>query len=48
VEEATGLVFGAILTVNSLEKMRKKEEKLEAFLKFLSSECKVQTEKKRV
>jgi len=30
-EEATGLVFGAILMVNSLEKMRKKEEKARNF-----------------
>ena len=30
-EEATGLVIGAILMVNSLEKMRKKEEKARNF-----------------
>ena len=30
-KEATGLVFGAILTVNSAGKMRKNEEKAQSF-----------------
>ena len=45
-EETTGLIFEAILMVNSLEKMETRKKKLKVFLKFLDSGCRVQLRRK--
>ena len=45
-KETIGLVFGAILMANSLEKMETKKKKLEAFPKFLKLWTQSSTKKK--
>jgi len=47
-DEATGFVFGAISTMNSVSKMKERRKKLGAFLKFRKSSTQDSVENKRV
>ena len=47
-DEATGFVFGAISTVNSVSKTKERRKKFGAFLKFRKSSMLGSVEKKRV
>jgi len=47
-DEATSVVFGAILIMNSVEKIEKRKKRLKAFLKFLKFWMQSSTEKKSV